>query len=116
MKAQRRTRGLGCSPASPSSRLHGWPVSVILSASGYRNSPGDRLPTEDGSPRGVPQPGSRPPAAQLSVCSGPWEGHRCEFAPGKRDHNPDPSVLEEPIRVSVSFEALILPLSPESAT
>ena len=109
----------------PRPRLQpGQPVLPAPWMAGQRNpkrfrlqkQPRRRLPTEDGSPRGVPQPGSRPPAAQPSVCSGPWEGHRCESAPGKRDHTPDPSVLEEPIRVTVSFEALILPLSPESAT
>lgn len=50
MKAQRRTRGLGCSLASLSSRLHGWPVSVIPSASGYRNSPGDVCQRKMGAP------------------------------------------------------------------
>lgn len=106
---------------TPSFQLHGWPVSAILSASGYRNSPGRPGPAEDGSP-GEPRSLAlalllpSPPAAQPSVCGGPWEGHRCEPAPGKRDHSPDPSVLEEPTRVSVSSEALILPLSPESAT
>lgn len=35
---------------TPSSPLHGWRVSAISSASGYRNSPGRPGPAEDGSP------------------------------------------------------------------
>lgn len=42
----------------------------------------------------------RPPAAPLPVCTGPWEGHRCESAPGTEDHPPHPApVLEEPTRL-----------------
>lgn len=45
------------------------------------------------------QPRIRPPAAPPPVCTGPWEGHRCESAPGTKDHPPPPPILEEPTRL-----------------